>query len=76
MEGFWSILYKFGDGIYIIPHELTEGLLFTPYRFDEKVIIIPSEIDGGIGFDGGVLIYSPPPNKKKRGRDSHSFAII
>ena len=28
MEGFSSILYKFGDGIYIIPHELTEGFLF------------------------------------------------
>ena len=28
MEGFLSILYKFGDGIYTIPHEFAEGFLF------------------------------------------------
>ena len=33
-----------------------------PYRFDKIFATIPLEIDGGIGFDGGVLIYSLQKN--------------
>ena len=75
MDGFLAILRRFDGGFLSIPHELIEGSLLIPHGFDERVAIIPFEIDGGIGFDGGVLIYSPPPTQK-RWRDSHSFAII
>ena len=58
MDGFLAILRRFDGGFLLIPHELIEIFLLIPHGFDERVAIIPFEIDGGIGFDGGVLIYS------------------
>ena len=58
MEGFCSILSRFGERIHIVPHKLMEAFRSIVCRFGEKVAIIPFEVDGGIGFDGGVLIDS------------------